>query len=72
MATAVKTGEEMSQATFGEVNVLPSSTSDTMGFVRYYVRAAFEALLGANLQAQVVAISVLPPNLEQPTDVSAQ
>lgn len=70
MTARVKTEEEVAEPTVGEMNVPPSSASDTMGYVRYYVRAAFEALYGANLQAQVAAISALP--LGQPADVSAQ
>lgn len=73
MTATVKT-EEVAEPTVGELNVTPSGISDTMHYVCYYVRAAFEALFGAsgNLQAQVAAISALPPNWGQPTGVSAQ
>ena len=70
MTATVKNEEEAAEPTVGEMNVPPSSTSDTMGYVRYYVRAAFEALYSANLQAQVATISALP--LGQPADVSTQ
>ena len=72
MTATVKT--EFAEPTVGEMNVPPGGISDTMGYVCYYVRAAFEALFGAtgNLQDQVAAISALPPNWGQPTGVSAQ
>ena len=50
------------------------SSSNTMGYVLDYVRAAFEALFGSRFEAQVAAVAALPPNWNQPADgqVSAQ
>ena len=49
-----------------------SVSDSTMGYVRYYVQAALQALFGANIQAQVAAVAALPPNWGQPTEVGVQ
>lgn len=70
MTATVKTEQVLPEVPGVAESDEPQDVPDTMGFVRYYVRAAFEALFGANFQAQVAAVSALPPNWGQPTDVS--
>lgn len=44
-------------------------SSDAMGYVRYFVSAAFNALFGGNFEAQAAAVATLPANWDQPLEV---
>ena len=44
-------------------------SSDAMGYVRYFVSAAFSALFGGNFEAQAAAVAALPANWGQPLEV---
>ena len=44
-------------------------SSDAMGYVRYFVSAAFNALFGGNFQAQAANVATLPANWGQPLEV---
>ena len=44
-------------------------SSDAMGYVRYFVSAAFNALFCGNLEAQAAAVAALPANWGQPIEV---
>lgn len=44
-------------------------SSDAMGYVRYFVSAAFNALFGGNFEAQAAAVAALPANWGPPLEV---
>jgi len=72
MMATVKTQPEFQEAALAETVEQSAGISDTMGYVRYNVQAAFEALFGVNLEAQTAAVATLPASWNQPTDVSTQ